>query len=42
MGFEDSGGFKCMLVGAAYRWIGVEFMIKEKRIKESKRYNVQG
>ena len=43
MGFEDFGGFKCALVGAMYRWIGVEFMIKEKkRIKESERYNVQG
>ena len=42
MGFKDYGGFKCVLVGVVFRWIGVEFMIKEKRIKERKRYNVHG
>jgi hypothetical protein len=35
MVFEDFGGFKCALVGAAYRWTGVESMIKEK-LKQKK------
>jgi hypothetical protein len=27
----DFGGLRLMLVGAPYRWIGVEFIMKKKR-----------
>ena len=42
IGFEDFGGSRRALVGAAYSWIGVDSIVKGKnKIIKDKRYKVK-